>query len=288
MTYNYNVPLPNDLPSDNQPVFQSNFDTLNDQFGVNHVKLGRTVEGATLSNPCIISSVDHGLTTGDTAVFTHVKGINAQGVVSDWAINGGAGYVITVINENTFSIPVDSTAYDPYIPNSGDFSSTAYNYGYHTKLFFKQPPLNFNQPDLQSPATSLYPKDIGNFASLFFQKGPQAVLESLLTFFAFSPTDVNFIETTNGIGFVTPWGLIINMGQVSKKTKQTSIPFNFDLPKPFSMGAYCGILTQINKNTPPAKGAFSFPSNTQGQIKILTANLTTAYTFSYYYIAIGK
>lgn len=287
MTYNYNVPLPNDLPSDNQPVFQSNFDTLNDQFGINHVKLGRTVEGATLSNPCIISSVDHGLTTGDTAVFTHVRGINAQGVVSDWAINGGAGYVITVINENTFSIPVDSTTYDPYIPNSGDFSSTAYNYGYHTKLFFQQPPLNFNQPDLQSPATSLYPKDIGNFASLFFQKGPQAVLESLLTFFVFSPTDVNFIETPNGIGFITPWGLIVNTGYLYLKF--TTGTYSVELPKPFTSTAYTGILSKVKyKKNSLNTCAVVFPNVSTMDVKIPPFAIIDQDDYKFYYIAIGK
>lgn len=287
MTYNYNVPLPNDLPSDNQPVFQSNFDSLNDQFGINHVKLGRSVEGATISNPCIISSANHGLSNGDTVVFTHVRGINAQGVVSNWAINGGAGYVITVINENTFSIPVDSTTYDPYIPNSGDFSSTAYNYGYHTKLFLQQPPLNFKQPDLQSPATSLYPKDIGNFASLFFQNGPQAVLESLLTTFVFSPNDVNFIETANGIGFITPWGLIINIGYLYLKF--TSATYSVQLPKPFTSTVYTGILSQVQyKKNPLNTYAVVFPNVSTMDVKIPSSTLIDQDDFKFYYIAIGK
>ena len=287
MTYNYNTPLPNDLPSDNQIVFLNNFDSLNEQFSLNHVPLGRIVEGATLSNPCQISSTKHGLTTGDTVIFTHVQGIDEQGYVSPWVINGGGGYVVTVVNENVFEIPVDSTTFNPYVPNVGDFSSTSYNYGYHTQLFFPPSAQNFKQPDLQSPSTSLYSKTIGDFSSLFFQKGPQAVLECLLTLFPFSATNIDYIETVNGIGFTTPWGLIFNIGTISKKTKQTATPIVFDLPKPFSTVAYTGILQQIGK-APPIKGSFSFPSLTTGSIKISTANLTTSFTFSYYYIAIGK
>jgi len=63
-----------------------------------------------LGSPTTINSPQHGLTSGDT-IF--IYGVN--GTV---AINGGP-FIVTVLNDTSFTIPVDSTAYGAYTFGGG-------------------------------------------------------------------------------------------------------------------------------------------------------------------------
>lgn len=63
------------------------------------------VTGATNANPGVITSVNHGLSTGMQATFSGVGGMTQ--------LNGNT-YTITKINANSFSIGVDTSAYGVY------------------------------------------------------------------------------------------------------------------------------------------------------------------------------
>ena len=54
--YNPGCPLANDLPSDSQDEFLTNFERLNTIFGVDHIPFGNTIVDATRANPCVITS----------------------------------------------------------------------------------------------------------------------------------------------------------------------------------------------------------------------------------------
>jgi len=63
------------------------------------------IQNVTLSNPCIITSANHGLLTNDE--------ISAEQVGGTTQLNSN-NYTVTFIDINTFSINVDSTAFTPY------------------------------------------------------------------------------------------------------------------------------------------------------------------------------
>ncbi len=63
------------------------------------------IQNVTLSNPCVISSRQHGLLNNDE--------INPQQVGGTVELNSN-NYVVTFIDVNTFSLNVDSTAFTPY------------------------------------------------------------------------------------------------------------------------------------------------------------------------------
>lgn len=63
------------------------------------------IQNVTLSNPCVISSIQHGLLNGDE--------INPQQVGGTVELNSN-NYVVTFIDVNTFSINVDSSGFTPY------------------------------------------------------------------------------------------------------------------------------------------------------------------------------
>lgn len=73
-----------------------------------------TITGATNANPCSITSVAHNLTTGAVITIT--------GVVGMTQLNGNS-YTITVVDANTFTLNVDSTAFGTYT-SGGSWTST--------------------------------------------------------------------------------------------------------------------------------------------------------------------
>ena len=77
------------------------------------VNTGINIEGVSLANPCVITANNHNLLNGLQML---ISGIN--GTVQ---LNGNT-YVVTVIDQNTFSIGIDSTLFTPYV--SGGFVST--------------------------------------------------------------------------------------------------------------------------------------------------------------------
>jgi hypothetical protein len=211
-TPNYNpfIPQPPDLPSDSQPDMDSNFLRLNQVFGVDHIPFGNLIENATSASPIVITSAIHRLVTGNTVTVFNMEGINDLGVKEEWPING-LSFVVTVIDENSFSLDgSNGTTYPPYIPNSGDFSSAQLPYGYHLKTFLNN--TQASPPNRTRPRSAYYTQDIENLAQLFYQNGPTAADIWQLT------NIEEVIQTDTGWGFRTPWGFIINMGQVVAPT----------------------------------------------------------------------
>ncbi len=65
----------------------------------------KAITAATQANPCAVTAVGHGYTTGDV--------ITIDGVLGMTQLNGNT-YTITVTGANTFTLGVDSTAYGAY------------------------------------------------------------------------------------------------------------------------------------------------------------------------------
>lgn len=80
--------------------------------------LSGTITGATNANPCVITSPDHGLTTGATIIINGVGGMVE--------LNGNE-YIITFLTPNTFSINTDSTAFGVYT-SGGAWDSSGNDY----------------------------------------------------------------------------------------------------------------------------------------------------------------
>lgn len=80
----------------------------------NIVKLGRVrdITGITKANPAVITSVAHGLTTGDSVTIFAVgrNGISG-GTPGMTAMNSATPVVATVITADTFSVPINSTGF---------------------------------------------------------------------------------------------------------------------------------------------------------------------------------
>lgn len=70
------------------------------------LRLSGTILGVTLANPGVITSLNHGLRTGNTIYITDVIGTTE--------INNTT-FVVTYLTANTFSINVDSTLFTAYI-----------------------------------------------------------------------------------------------------------------------------------------------------------------------------
>jgi len=70
---------------------------------------GKAVSAATNANPCQVTVTGHGFSTNDKVVFHNVGGMTQINFT-----NGSAGYTVTVVDANNFTIGVDSTAYGTY------------------------------------------------------------------------------------------------------------------------------------------------------------------------------
>jgi hypothetical protein len=79
------------------------FDSTDDIF--NHALFGRgTVTAATAADPVVITSADHGLSSGDRVRFDSVGGMTQL----NWTTNGNVYYYVTVLSSSTFSLYVDA------------------------------------------------------------------------------------------------------------------------------------------------------------------------------------
>lgn len=227
-SYDPGTPLPFDIPSESQDEFLMNFEELNNQFGVDHIPFGNTITLITNTNPSVITSTDHLLVTGNTIKPSHIAGLSELNVVTPWSING-TNYAVTVIDANTFSIPVDTTNltdFPPYIADSGDYlvTTAGFPYGFHKKNTFAT--------TLQSPPNLLSPK-----SSLFTQSLTNGVTEDIITQLMFQDgvgnsfidqlTNSTIIEGDAGVGFKTPWGIIINFGMATFNVNTASQDFEF-------------------------------------------------------------
>ncbi len=286
--YNPGTPQPPDIPAESQDDFEMNFEVLNNSFSVDHVAFGNTVVFATSANPCVCTSNAHGLITGNTINIVHFCSLIGD-VLVPWSINGGP-YTVTFIDINRFSINVDSSAQQPYFANSGAFSSPNFNYGFHKRTFFPnvQSQGPNTSPPLGSPYSAYYSKSqeyidpidmIKKFAAqLFYQNGVGASNERQLTQLPLVST-----SNMNGKGIITPWGLILNFGQISL----TNSPVTFDLPIPYKTSFFSivgtifapGFNDLISCNMTPI-GLTQFSSaqqNTRNRLQVASA----------YYLAIG-
>lgn len=286
--YNPGTPQPPDIPNESQDDFELNFKILNDSFAVDHIAFGNTVTFATNSNPCVCTSPIHGLQTGYTVNIVHFCSLIAD-ILTPWAINGGP-YVVTVIDANTFSIPVNSSAEGPYFPDSGAFSSPNFNYGFHTKTFFpnvvQQGPNT--APTRGAPFSAYYSKSqeyidpidtLKKFAAqMFFQNNVGIAFEKQLT-------QLEYISNSNinGSGIKTPWGLIFNFGQIAFSNAGT----DFDLPIPFSSQflSLSGTLFSDDPSLKLQQLVLTQNGLTQFNAKYFVSNKLTA--GKAYYLAIG-
>lgn len=280
-TYNPGTPQGPDLPSESQDEFLSNFSLINQFFGVDHIPFGNTVTNATSANPCVCTSPNHGLTTGNPVMITHFASLIGD-IITPWSINGGP-YTATVIDANTFSLNVSAAGQKPYLANTGAFSSTAKPYGFHTKTFFPavQPQGPNTTPPLASPYSAYYSKLQGTLAELFFQNGVGASFEKQLT-----QLPVVERSNANGKGILTPWGVIINFGSITfQSTSQ-----QYDLPIPFT-SAFWSIVGTLNMTTTKKVRPF-WQMNAVGLTKFSAVERTgdpetTLHKVPGWYIAIG-
>jgi hypothetical protein len=287
--YNPGTPQPPDIPNESQDDFLMNFEIINSSFGVDHVAFGNTVTFATSANPCVCTSPNHGLQSGNTVNIVHFCSLIGD-VLVPWSINGGP-YTVTVIDANTFSMAVNASTQAPYFPNSGAFSSTNFNYGFHKKNFF--PDVLSQGPNTSPPRGAPYsayysksqeyidPKDmIKKFsAQLWFQNNVGASFEKQLTNLPIVST-----SNTNGKGIVTPWGLIINFGQISPLFL-ASPPIDF--PIPFKSAVWSMVAGPItgNLDTVSAATQVNVVGLTQFQARVSSNNFTALTPV--YYLAIG-
>ena len=234
-SYNPRIPQPEDLPSDSQEDIVSNFQLLNQYFGRDHIPFGNSIENATSAMPIVITSTNHRLATGNTVTVANMEGTNPVGEKELWPINGNS-FTVTVIDANTFSLDgSNGTTFPAYNANSGDFSSTDLPYGFHLQNTFPNP--QSGAPNRPSPRSAYYTKNVEqiidkipvNFAQLFFQNGMTATDEVQLTKLP------EFVRTANGVGFKTPWGWIINIGQVVAFTVSFT---TYAFPLPYSTVVY--------------------------------------------------
>lgn len=218
-TYNPATPQAPDIPSDSQDDFLTNFDLLNQFFGVDHIAFGTTVTSATNANPCVCKAVLHGLANGNTIHIAHFGSLVGD-IIQLWNINGGP-YTVTVIDADTFSINADASANPPYLENTGAFECDQFNYGFHKQVTFPNV-LSVgpnNSPPRGAPASAFYTKLVEMLPQLFFQNGVNQ--EQQLT-------GIQFKQDGDGMGFVTPWGLILNFGPIA--VSSTFKTFKFSVP----------------------------------------------------------
>ena len=74
-----------------------------------------SITAATSASPIVLTSVGHGLVTGDTAWLSTFTG--------DWAALNGSRYAITRIDADTFSVAVDGSGFTAYSGNAGQFDT---------------------------------------------------------------------------------------------------------------------------------------------------------------------
>lgn len=273
MTYSFNEPQATDIPAVSQGSFLTNFGLINQIFGINHIPFGNVIQLATNDNPCTFFSQNNRLNSGDTITISHLYGINENGVRSEWSINGNS-YIVTVVDEDMFSIPVDTSSFDPYEANSGDFTCTigdlADTYGFHTEINFGN---NATPPNRSPPISALYTKETTeNFQpfgqtsiekksnKLFFQNS--SANEYQLTGASFTrlinnSIGVRFISSR---GFITPWNLVVNFGVGFLANGVASA--SFPLAKTYTTTHYCTIIT-------PTAGTGTSPT-----LKVSSTSLT--------------
>lgn len=282
--YNPNIPQPFDIPAQtSQPGFLTDFGTLNEYYGVDHVPFGNTIT-LVASTPGVttFTSPAHGLVGGETVQFSHLATITPPPVVVvlPWTLNGTSA-VITYIDPNTFSIAVDTTAEQPYEPNSGDFTVTSggFPYGYHKQLSFNAP---IGTPNIPPTSEAIYTKLFRQVPTNLFT--PELDFLNILGEVILTDAFI-FQKTPNGQGFVTPWNMIINMGDVVVPNPG---PLTVTFPIPFKSVVYT-VIAQGN-GPPGSKLRWGVAAVTLTSFNITVAPPLPGLIFGgpAYYIAIGR
>jgi len=238
MNFDPNIPQPIDIPADSQNDLLNNFLISNQYFNTDHVPFSGVITNIAQTNPCRVTSPVHTLATGDMVTFFNLYNDTGDpanppaGPVTGMGQLNGNTYTITVVDENTFTLNgVDATGFTAYIPNvpyssGGNYSSASLLQGYHKKLSFFQ---NQQDPNLSPPAASLYTKFINNITQLFFQNNNANS--------TFQLTGIQVQEKESGRGIITPFGLIINFGEVSF-TSPSGGPATITFPIPYTSTVY--------------------------------------------------
>lgn len=234
--YNPNIPQPFDIPAQtSQPGFLTDFGTLNQYYGVDHVPFGNTIT-AVVSTPGLttFTSPAHGLAGTETIVFSHLAGITGipVPVITPWTINGipYTGPVFLVVDANTFTVAVDTRSQQPYQANSGDFTITSggFPYGYHKKLSFNAPIIT---PSIPPTSEAIYTKLFRQLPTNPFT--PELDFLNILGEMMLSNAFI-VEKTPFGQGFKTPWGITVNLGMVNvPNNKQFTQSLTVVFPIPY-------------------------------------------------------
>lgn len=78
------------------------------------------ITSATVANPVVLTSAAHGLVSGEKVFLDIFTGDYAA--LNSIFQDGTSPYVVTVVDANTFSVPVDSSLFSAYSGNGGHFS----------------------------------------------------------------------------------------------------------------------------------------------------------------------
>lgn len=265
---------------------------LNQIFGENHTPFGNVIEAATRQNPTRITSTNHGLETGDTIIVSHTKGIR-NGKVQPWGTAGGSAvfgpgpYVVTVSTDpddpnrfNEFTVPVDASTFIQYYADEpGDWlcTTSGFEYGWHKLLQFPQP-----NPPTNSPTGK---------QSAVYTSVPAGRKQASQLFFANSNGEVQLTDLRNssvrniteaGIGLRTPFGYIINFGQV--KFDSDGEEYSFPIPYTSSGTIYSLTATPAKQ---VATGFFSVEVVSRSRFKGYFFSPPIADSAKCYYFAIG-
>lgn len=91
-----------------------------------NLNFAASINSITQASPCKVYAAQHGLTTGETIFIYGVDGMNQ--------INSGNGYIITVVDEDSFTLDgIDSSAYAAYTGNGSVYR----NQFYQTKTWIR-------------------------------------------------------------------------------------------------------------------------------------------------------
>lgn len=90
--------------------------------------IGKSVTAAAVTAPAQLTIGSHGLATGDTVYLS--------GFTGDWAALNGLRLVVTKVDSNTLSVPIDATGFGAYvaggaidtIPQAGEAVSAGYEF----------------------------------------------------------------------------------------------------------------------------------------------------------------
>ena len=277
--YNPAQPIASDVPRDNQGEFRNNFWMLNYCFNTDHVPLSGLFTAISNSNPTLVTSPLHTLATGNQVSFQGLNDDPTLGIVTGMGgLMAGNPFTITVVDANNFTLNgSDSTAFVPYDVTSyqGSYSSASLLSGQHKKISYDGPTPN---PNLSADRSSLYSKTYSEITQLAFQNDKPASSIAQLT-------GVEIVTTQAGHGFISPWGLIFNMGEIQFPGASPAT-YNFPIPYTGLGNIFCieatAFIQTVSKNVQVhlAADAISQTQFTAQGIKTGSASAVNAYYFA--------